>query len=346
MADISTRYLGLALRNPIVVGSSSLTDSVDKVEQLERQGAGAVVLKSIFEEEITVEYREMLREAVRAGGNVEALDYFDNQIRAENLDRYKALIAGSKQRVSIPVIASVNCTYSHEWVYFAREIASAGADALELNMFFLPTDFHRTREEQERAYFEIITRVKKEVTLPIALKISHYFADLGPMIQRLSETGVAGLVLFNRFWNPTFDIEKLQLVPSNVLSTPEETTLPLRWVAIMAGRVRCDLAASTGVHDTTGVIKQILAGAKAVQVVSTLYRNGLDRLQQMVDELDAWMEGHGYQNLEQFQGLMSQSSSADPAAYERVQFMRYFRGAPGPFRAHEPSRALDGFAPE
>jgi dihydroorotate dehydrogenase (fumarate) len=344
MADISTRYLGLKLRNPLVVGSSGLTDSADKVEELERRGAGAVVLKSIFEEEIAVEYRELLREAARTGGNLEALDYMDSEIRAENLGRYQALISESKRRVSIPVIASVNCTYSHEWVYFADALQAAGADALELNMFFLPSDFRRTREEQERAYLEVIARVKGRVTIPIALKISHYFTDLGPRIQRLSQTGVAGLVLFNRFWSPDFDIENLRIVPGNMLSSPAELSLSLRWVAIMAGRAKCDLAASTGVHDGKGLIKQLLAGAKAVQVVSTLYRNGLDRLQAMVDELDEWMTAHEYLSIEQFRGLMSQSVSADPAAYERVQFMRYYRGE---FQAsgHQPPVALNGFKP-
>ncbi|MHB9032372.1 MAG: dihydroorotate dehydrogenase-like protein [Anaerolineae bacterium] len=343
MTDISTQFMGLQLRNPIIAGSSGLTNTAEGVERLAQNGAGAVVLKSIFEEEITVEYRELLRETLRQGGSAEAVDYLDYQIRAENLDNYKALIADSKKRVSIPVIASVNCTYSHEWTYFAREIAAAGADALELNMFFMPTDLRRTREEQERAYFDIISHVREQVQIPIALKISPYFTDLGPMIQRLSETGINGLVLFNRFWSPDFDIEKLRLVPGNLLSTPAESTLPLRWVAIMAGRAKCDLAASTGIHDVTGVIKQLLAGAQAVQVVSTLYRNGLQRLQQMVAGLNNWMEEHNYHEIQQFRGMMSQSASADPAAYERAQFMRYYGGIGGAGKSHTPGQALNGF---
>jgi len=324
MPDLSTRYLGLTLRNPIIVGSCGLTGSVARIKELEEKGAAAVVLKSIFEEEILAESEVAVGEAAPTGYALEAYDYFDYQIRGERLAEYKALIAESKKSVSIPVIASINCTYSHEWVAFAREIASAGADALELNMSFLPSDFTRTAAEKEKAYFEVIEAVLARVSIPVSLKISYYFSDLGPMIQRLSETGIAGLVLFNRFYSPDFDIEKLKVVQTNVLSTPEELPISLRWVAIMSGRVKCDLAASTGIHDGKAVIKQILAGANAVQVVSTLYRNGTDHLQTMLQELDEWMTRHEYYGLEMFRGKMSQSASENPAVYERVQFMKYF----------------------
>ncbi|MFO7916481.1 MAG: dihydroorotate dehydrogenase-like protein [Anaerolineae bacterium] len=342
MADISTKYLGLTLKNPLVVGSSGLTDTPEKVQELEKKGAGAVVLKSIFEEEIEHTYRDILREEMDTSGNMEALDYFDYQIRAETLDRFRNLVEESKEKVSIPVIASVNCSYSHEWVYFAQELESAGADALELNMFFLPSDLDRTREEREAAYFAIIDRVEEEISVPVSLKISHYFTDLGPMIKRLSETGIEGLVLFNRFWQPDFDIENLEIVPSRVLSTPDEISLPLRWIAIMAGRVDCDLAASTGVHDAEGLIKALLAGAQVAQAVSTFYMNGTDHIQVILDGLEDWMEEHEYLNLDHLRGLMSQAASADPAAYERVQFMRYFGQRFGPPGEGRP-QALDEF---
>ncbi len=342
MVDISTKYLGLDLKNPLVVGSSGLTDTPEKVKELEEKGAGAVVLKSIFEEEIEHQYRDVLREEADSSGNVEALDYFDYQIRAETLDRFRNLVRESKEKISIPVIASVNCTYSHEWAYFAKELESAGADALELNMFFLPSEFDRTREEQEAAYFGIIDGVKEEISVPVSLKISHYFTDLGPMIKRLSETGIVGLVLFNRFWQPDFDIENLEIVPSRVLSTPDEISLPLRWLAIMSGRVECDLVASTGVHDSEGLIKALLAGAQVAQAVSTFYLHGTDQIQVMLDGLEEWMEEHEYLNLDHFRGLMSQAASADPAAYERVQFMRYFGQRFGP-SGHGRTQALDEF---
>jgi len=344
MADLTTRYLNLMLRNPIVVGSSGLSSTPEGVQRLEQAGAGAVVLKSIFEEEISLEYQATLRDEIRAGGNVDALEYFDRQIRGEKLDHYRALVYESKKRVSVPVIASVNCTYSHEWVYFAREVVEAGADALELNMAFLPTDVRRSTEEQEAAYFRVVERVRQEVSVPVVLKISHYFTALGAMIQRLSEAGVNALVLFNRLWQPDIDIERLALVPARALSTPDEIALPLRWVAIMSGRVHTDLVGSTGVHSGEGVVKMLLAGARAVQVVSALYRHGLGHLGVLLNDLENWMDAHGYTSVDQFRGLMSQSASADPAMYERVQYMRYYGPRLGVSqRADGLGKALDGF---
>jgi dihydroorotate dehydrogenase (fumarate) len=326
MADLTTSYLGLKLRNPIIAGSSGLTASVAGVHALEQSGAGAVVLKSIFEEEIVMEHRDLLREVAARGYDVDAYEYYDQQIRGDKLGEYTALIAACKSKVSIPVIASVNCMYSHEWISFAKEIESAGADALELNMFFMAPDMERTSEAQEQAYFDVVSRVREQVKIPVALKISYHFTNVGGMILRLSRTGVAGLVLFNRFYTPDIDTETLRIVSKNVLSTPAEQGIPLRWVAMMSDRVGCDLAASTGIHDGQAVVKQILAGASAVQVVSALYKNGVGYVQTMIDELDAWMTRHGYYGLEQFKGQMSQKQSENPAAYERVQFMKYAGG--------------------
>jgi dihydroorotate dehydrogenase (fumarate) len=324
MTDLSTSYLGMTLKNPIIVGSSDLTNSVESIKDLEANGAAAVVLKSIFEEEIAFEYEEVLKEASSAGVNLEQFDYYDFHIKGEKLGKYIDLIQESKRKVSIPVIASVNCVYSHEWTAFARRLQTAGADALELNMFFLPSDFGRTAETKEKAYFQIIEKIRREVTIPIALKISHYFSDLGPMIQKLSETGIGGLVLFNRFFSPDFDIDTMEVIPTNILSFPSDLAISLRWIAIMAERVSCDLAASTGVHDGTALIKQILAGASAVQVVSTLYKNGNRRIGEMLKTLEDWMAKKGYRNLADFRGKMSQAKSSNPAAYERMQFMKYF----------------------
>ena len=326
MADLSTHYLGLKLRNPLIAGSSGLTNSVKGVKEFEENGAGAVVLKSIFEEEIVFEYEDILKEAGGKGVDMDQFDYFDYQVKGEKLEKYTGLISECKKSVSIPVIASVNCLYSHEWTSFAKQLQDAGADALELNMFFLPSDFARTTEEKEKAYFQIIESIKKTVSIPIALKISYYFSNLGPMIQQLSETGIAGLVLFNRFYNPDFDIDKLEVVSSNVFSNPSDLHMSLRWIAIMAERVSCDLAASTGVHDGDALIKQILAGANAVQVVSSLYQNGKGQIKTMLDSLEDWMTGKGFSSLDDFRGKMSQAKSSNPAAYERVQFMRYFGG--------------------
>jgi dihydroorotate dehydrogenase (fumarate) len=326
MVDLSTQYLGMTLKNPVIAGSSGLTNSVKNIRDFEANGAGAVVLKSIFEEEIAFEYEDILKEASEEGVSLDQFDYYDFHIKGEKLDKYTTLIEESKKNVSIPVIASINCVYSHEWTSFAKQLQTAGADALELNMFFLPTEFDRTTEEKEKAYFQIIEKVQKEVSIPIALKISYYFSNLGPMIQKLSETGVAGLVLFNRFYSPDFDIDKMEVVSSSVFSTPSDLPISLRWIAIMAERVSCDLAASTGVHDGTALIKQILAGADAVQVASTLYKNGKGQIAEMLKTLEEWMAKKGYSSLADFKGKMSQAKSSNPAAYERVQFMKYFGG--------------------
>ena len=328
MASLATTYLGLKLRNPIIVGSSGLTATVAGVKELEEKGAGAVVLKSIFEEEIAVELDQIIKSAKRTAYNLEQFDYMDYRLREEKIQKYTQLIEGCKKAVSIPVIASVNCVYSHEWTAYAKHLESAGADALELNMFFLPSDLTRGSHEKEKAYLKIVEKVQKEVSIPIALKISYYFTDLGPMIQELSKTGISGLVLFNRFYSPDFDIEKLEVTPANVFSSPAELYLSLRWMAMMSGRVKCDLAASTGVHDGKAAIKQLLAGAKAVLVVSALYKKGKGHIQTMLTDLEEWMNRKGYKNIRQFRGKMSQKKSTNPAIYERMQFMKYF-GAKG-----------------
>jgi dihydroorotate dehydrogenase (fumarate) len=322
--DLATTYLGLKLKNPIVAGSSGLTDSARKVKKMEQSGAGAVVLKSIFEEEILFEHEDVIKEAAAAGVNLDQFDYYDFHLRGKKLSRYVGLIQQSKNEVAIPVIASINCVYSHEWIAFAEQIQAAGADAIELNMFFLPSDFGRSSQEQERIYFTVIEKLMAVVSIPVALKISFYFSNLGQMIQRLSQSGVAGLVLFNRFFSPDIDIEQLTIKSSFVFSTAAELALSLRWIAIMANKVSCDLAASTGVHDGDAVIKQILAGAKAVQVASVLYQKGPEHIQSMCDSLQKWMERHGHERISDFRGKMSQEAASDPAVYDRVQFMKYF----------------------
>ncbi len=325
MTDISTKYMGLPLKNPIMVGSSGLTGSVNSIKQLEDNGAAAVVLKSIYEEEIYLEYEDTLKKLLSKGYyNLEDFDYYDFELKAKKLNKYVNLIELSKQSVSIPVIASINCIYSHEWSFFSKQLENAGADALELNMFLPPSDFSRSSEGMEAKYYEIVEKIKSEISIPLSLKISHYFSNLGQMIQKLSNTGISGLVLFNRFFSPDFDIHKFKVLPTHVLSSPSELSNSLRWIAIMSGRVNCDLAASTGIHDGEGLIKQLLAGAKVVQVVSSLYKNGKDHIQVMINTLEKWMHGKGYKSLDQFRGKMSQAKSSNPAVYERVQFMKYF----------------------
>ena len=323
--DLTTQYLGLTLDSPIVASSSGLTDSPKKVQKLEKSGAGAVVLKSIFEEEIAFEHEDIMQEAESAGVDLDQFDYYDFHLRGKKLNAYTDLVKDCKAAVSIPIIASINCVYSHEWISFAEQIQESGADALELNMFFLPSDFKRSVSEQERMYFKIIEKLIHTVSIPVSLKISYYFSNLGQMIQRLSQSGVSGLVLFNRFFSPDIDIDNFTIKSSFVLSSPGELALSLRWIAIMANKVDCDLAASTGVHDGDAVIKQLLAGAAAVQVASTLYKHGPDYISNMTDTLTGWMKKHDFSRLSDFRGKMSQERSSDPAVFERVQFMKYFK---------------------
>ena len=327
MADLSTSYLGLSLRNPIIAASSGLTKSIHQIQELEKRGAGAVVLKSIFEEEINYEMKKNMSK-MNAPSLIypEIYDAFDFSAMEDGVSKYLFLIEDAKKSVNIPIIASVNCVDAEEWTSFAKRIQDAGADAIELNMFILPSDLQRSGDDNEKVYFDVIERVKKEISIPVSLKISYYFSNLANMIKKLSETGINGLVLFNRFYSPDIDINSMEVNPSNIYSSPADITISLRWIAIMANRVQCDLAASTGVHDGEGVVKQILAGANAVQVASTLYKHGFSAITDMVEFLDKWMTKKKFNKIEDFRGKLSQSATNNPAAYERVQFMQHFAG--------------------
>ena len=334
--DLSTQYLGYELKNPIIVGSSGLTSSVEKIKKIEKSGAGAVVLKSIFEEEVAMEYKDFMKTAANFPGDSQVfeydgrkvpIEYYNYVVREENLKKYVTLIEESKKAVSIPVMASINCFLeSVEWMSYAKQLEAAGADALELNMFFPPTDFKKSRVDRESIYFKITEEVTQKLSIPIALKISHYFTDLGPMIQRLSDTGIGGLVLFNRYFSPDIDVDKFEVTNSFVFSTPSDLAMSLRWIAIMAAKVDCDLVASTGIHDGDAVIKQLLAGADAVQVASCLYKNGVAYVGEMLERLESWMTKKRFGNLSHFKGKLSQAKSTVPSIYERVQFMKYYGG--------------------
>ncbi len=324
MADLSTTYLGLQLKNPIIAASSGLTESLKSIKELENNGAGAVVLKSIFEEDITHEYEALTREAKQLGYNAEHFDYLDYQIRERNMTYYTQLIKECKQAINIPVIASINCFSSYEWEYFALNCEKAGADALELNVFILPFDPETKSKNIEKTYFDIAETITRKVSIPVSLKISPYFSNLAGSIQKLSKTGIKGLVLFNRFFSPDIDIENLNLTSSFVFSKAEEIALPLRWISMMSKRVNCDLSASTGIHDGEGVIKQILAGATTVQLASVLYNEGTTVIRKILKTLEEWMDKKGFDKLDDFRGLMSQATSTNPSIYERVQFMKYF----------------------
>jgi dihydroorotate dehydrogenase (fumarate) len=340
MVDLSCKYLGLKLRNPLVVGSSGLTSSIDSLKTIAQMGAGAVVLKSIFEEQIKFETEKLIQsdnpqmkswnEAFQGIVSKtefyydEAFDYLTSYAKEHTLNKYLTLISDARKAIDIPVIASINCSTQYDWQYFAKRIQDAGADALELNVYLLPSDFEKSGDENEKVYFEIVQEVKKYVSIPVSLKVGFYFSGLARSILRLSETGIAGLTLFNRPFNPDIDIENLQVNASNMFSSDSEYSHTLRWVALLSGRLKCDIAASTGIHNHETVIKQILAGADAVHMVSVFYKHHFEVLPQVISGLESWMEHHKFNTISDFKGLLSQKKVQNPAAYERVQFLRLF----------------------
>jgi dihydroorotate dehydrogenase (fumarate) len=325
MNDLSTKYLGLALKNPIIVGSCGFTNSVAKIKELADNQAGAIVLKSLFEEQIQAEYSANLQSY-----NTDypgATDYIREYTRGNEVETYLKLIAEAKKAVDIPIIASINCVSSAEWVSFAKSIEEQGADAIELNVALLPSNPRLTSADNEKKYVEIINCVGDLVSIPITLKIGHYSAALAGLIQKLSWIKkVGGFVLFNRYYTPDIDIEKMIVKSADMISSPGETCNSLRWIALMYGQIDKDLVASTGVHNSEDVIKQLLAGATAVQVVSTIYKNGVARIPAMLAGLDEWMTRKSYGSLADFRGKLSYEKAADAAIFERTQFMKYYGG--------------------
>jgi dihydroorotate dehydrogenase (fumarate) len=326
MADLSTSYMGLKLRNPIIAGSSGLTSSIENIQQLYVHGAGAVVLKSLFEEQINFAINKTFDQSENNYSYPEALDYISHYTRENDLEKYLKLIREAKSKVDIPIIGSINCVSSSEWVTFAKNIQEAGADALELNIFILPSDPRRKAEQHEQIYFDILQSVMKQVKIPVAAKISSYFSGMTNMALQLSWTGISGLVLFNRFFSPDIDVDKFEVTPSHVFSSPAEMFQTLRWVAMLSDKVHCDIAASTGIHDGEAVIKQLLAGAKAVEIASVLYGKGFEHIGVMIKEIEQWMVRHQFVNTSEFIGRMSYKEVKNPAAFERVQFMKHFSG--------------------
>lgn len=323
MANISTRFFGIELKSPVIAASSSMTGSAEHVLKLAEAGAGAIVLKSIFEEEIYHELQEELSLRDDLHSDPEYLDYFDYVIKQEKIRKYLKLIADVKAQTAVPIVASINCISSGEWTLFARKLEDAGADALELNMFVNPADFHKSASAHEHFYFETVSKVLQVVGIPVSIKISHYFSNLAGMVKKLSETGVSGITIFNRFYSPDIDVNNEKISTSEVLSSPEEYVLPLRWTGILSGKVACDLAATTGIHTSETALKFLLAGASAVQIASAIYKNGPEAITTMNAGISDWMDKKGYQSLADFKGSLGQSASSSPA-WERVQFMKYF----------------------
>ena len=325
MPDLSVSYMGLKLRNPLIVAASSLTGTLAKLKRCEDAGAGAVVLKSLFEEQIEAQTSQLEQEAWPYP-HPEAFDFMRQMGLRMGQDEYLKLIGEAKSSLSIPVIASLNCVSPKWWSSYATQVAKAGADAVELNIALLASDFDRSAEDIENAYVKILEGILTKVKLPVAVKLGPYFTSLPRTALALRRAGASALVLFNRFYQLDFDIERLALTPGYHLSSPDEIHLSLRWIALLSSQVGCDLSASTGVHDGAGVVKQLLAGAKAVQLCSALFLKGLDRIKACLEELDGWMKRHSFASIEEFRGRMSRETSADPQLYERLQYIKVYGG--------------------
>jgi len=319
--NLETSYLGLNLRNPLIVSSSGLTDSLDKIKSAEDYGAGAVVLKSIFEEQINYQA------GVLSDGSdyPEASDYISYYTKTHSLDNYLKLIRSAKEAVDIPVIPSINCVTADDWINFARNIESTGADALEVNMFFMPLDKNINPVDAEKLYFNMVEKLRNTLKIPFAIKLGQRFTNLFYLIDQLYNRGVNGVVLFNRFFEPDIDINTMNIVPASVFSTPEDKRNVLRWIAMSSAiNDKISISASTGVHDGNDVIKYLLAGADTVQICSVLYREGHKYLEKVIGSVKSWMESNSYDNIHKFRGLLNYKNFDDARKYERAQFMKYF----------------------
>ncbi len=324
MINLECNYMGLKLRNPLIAGSSGLTNAVENIVEIESNGAGAVVLKSLFEEQIHNAADSVLLPGATLYQEPE--DYIRNFSRPDDLTGYLDLIRKAKKSVSIPVVASIHCISDLGWVSYAKQIEEVGADGLELNISVSPSDPEKEGADNEKTYFSIAEKILKELTIPIAVKVSYYFSDLAKTLNLLSQTGIKGMVLFNRFYSPDFDIEREEAKTTFVFSTPSDIAISLRWIAMLSPIVKCDLCASTGVHDGAGLIKQLLAGARGVQIASVLYQKGFREIASMINYLENWMERHGYRTLDDFRGKLAGSALVNPASNERVLFMKHFSG--------------------
>ena len=325
--DLTTKYLGLALRNPLVPSASSLCEDLGNIKKMEDAGAGAVVLHSLFEEQLRHEAAELDHHLEHGTDSfAEALSYFPEPKEFRlGPEEYLDHISKAKQAVRIPVIASLNGTSVGGWIDYAKKIQDAGADALELNIYYIPTDMALSAAQVEKTYLDILQAVRASVTLPVAVKLSPFFSNLAHVARELDKGGADGLVLFNRFYQPDINLDTLEVEHSILLSTAQARRLPLRWIAILYGRVKADLAATSGIHNAQDVLKTLMAGAKVTMLCSVLFKQGIDQIRVIEREMRAWMEQHEYESVQQMQGSLSQKKCPDPSAFERAQYMRALR---------------------
>lgn len=322
--DLKTTYMGLELKNPLVPSASPLSEDISNIRRMEDAGAAAVVMYSLFEEQIDFASHHLdhyLSYGVESFA--EATTYFPDMDNYHvGPDDYLELIRRAKTAVDIPIIGSLNGVSTGGWIEYGRKIQEAGADALELNIYYIPTDIVLTGKEVEEMYLDVVSEVKKSLDIPVAVKLSPYFSATANMAHQLTQAGADALVLFNRFYQPDFDLENLEIVPDLVLSNSHELRLPLRWVAILYGRVNVDFAITSGVHTHFDVLKSMMAGAKVAMIASELLRNGIGRIGEILHDLNHWMEEYEYLSIAQMQGSMSQQNVAEPAIFERANYMK------------------------
>lgn len=328
MTSLKTRFFGLELKNPLIIASSSLTADLDKIKAFSDNGAGAIVLKSVFEEEIINEYHQVAQNKVESHFD-EFMDYFDYKIRDQVLASYGRLIKSAKEASKVPVVASINCISAGDWLQFASQVQDAGADAIELNLFIMPFNPNRKAEDNRRFYLDTVREVSSRVKIPVTVKISSYFSDLASICHELDGEKLAGITMFNRFSSPDIDIDKEKVITAGTLSNENEHLLPLRWAGILSPRLKCPIAASTGIHNATHMIKMLLAGASAVQMASVFYKKGPAHVAEIIAGLTTWMEKKGYESIGDFRGHLSLTKAANPALFERAQYLSNFGGYAG-----------------
>ncbi len=326
MTDLSTKYMGLKLQNPLIVGSSGLTKDIKGIHHLAENGAGALVLKSLFEEQIQKEMVEDIEQHMVPSWHYEARDYITKMGMELGPRDYLKLIENAKKSVSLPIIASLNCVSSSWWIDYAKQIENSGADGLELNIAYLASDMKNESSKIEHIYYRVLEKVKSNVEMPVAVKLGPYFTSFAQVANEICRRGASALVLFNRFYNIDIDTKRLKIIGGSHLSTADEMYLPLRWISLLFGRINCDLVATTGIHNGDCVIKQILAGAQAVQVCSVIYKNGAEYLKTMLNDINSWMEKNGYKSLDEIRGKLSQKESDNPELYERLQYIKALVG--------------------
>jgi len=323
--DLTTKYLGLDLKNPLIVGAAPLSNNMDTVKILEDKGASAVVMYSLFEEQINHE-AQVLDTFLTQGTEsyAEALSYFPEPDQFHSLggEDYLEQISKLKQAVDIPIIGSLNGVSPGGWMNYARKIQEAGADALELNIYYIPTDPFLTGEEVEKIYLDDLKTVRGHIDIPVAIKLGPYFSSFANFAQKLDDAGANALVLFNRFYQPDIDLENLEVVPDLKFSSSYELRFPLRWIAILYGKIKANLAATTGIHEASDVLKSVMAGADAVQLASVLLKRGVKHIEVILNDMIKWMEEKEYASLQQMKGSMSYQSIAEPAAYTRANYMK------------------------